>query len=141
MILLIVDLKVLYFFLKHVIIVLEHPVGIDEDDMNVYYPGLVKRIASGDLQLIDVRNPDEIEQSGKIGNSYNIPGEVLGEMFIKPRNALKISDPQNLQNSFDICKGLSKQSCNQDVQKFSSKNITNLALRIRITNIPDELRT
>ena len=51
-------------------------VGIEEDDMNVYYPGLLKRIESGDVQLIDVRNPDEIKQSGKIGNSYNIPGEV-----------------------------------------------------------------
>ena len=78
-------------FLKNVIIILEHPVGIDEDDMNVYYPGLVKRIASGDLQLIDVRNPDEIEQSGKIGNSYNIPGEVLHAMPIKPTMHWKLS--------------------------------------------------
>ncbi|XP_072048415.1 rhodanese domain-containing protein CG4456-like isoform X1 [Amphiura filiformis] len=48
-----------------------------EDDMNVFYPGLVNRIESGDIQLIDVREPEELQQWGQITNSFNVPlGQV-----------------------------------------------------------------
>ncbi|XP_070538145.1 rhodanese domain-containing protein CG4456-like isoform X2 [Ptychodera flava] len=39
----------------------------------VDYEGLVALLQSGDIQLIDVREPDELVEFGKIDKSYNIP--------------------------------------------------------------------
>lgn len=44
-----------------------------EDDVNVFYKGLVKRIESGDIQLIDVREASELAEFGQIPNSTHIP--------------------------------------------------------------------
>ncbi|XP_072048416.1 rhodanese domain-containing protein CG4456-like isoform X2 [Amphiura filiformis] len=52
-----------------------------EDDMNVFYPGLVNRIESGDIQLIDVREPEELQQWGQITNSFNVPLGQVEEAF------------------------------------------------------------
>ncbi|XP_033638051.1 rhodanese domain-containing protein CG4456-like [Asterias rubens] len=57
-----------------------------EDEQNVYYDGLVKRIQSGDLQLIEVRNAPELAQTGTIiENICHVPVPELEE-------ALQLSD-------------------------------------------------
>ena len=47
-----------------------------EDEDNVYYEGLVRRIRSGDMQMIDVRDLSELEEFGTIiPNVCHIPGD------------------------------------------------------------------
>ncbi len=49
-----------------------------EDEQNVYYDGLVRRIQSGDLQLIEVRNAPELAQTGTIiDNICHVPGTFI----------------------------------------------------------------
>ncbi|XP_033637480.1 thiosulfate sulfurtransferase/rhodanese-like domain-containing protein 3 [Asterias rubens] len=50
---------------------------LEEDDVNVFYEGLVKRIESRDVQLIDVREAAELAEFGQITGSTHIP---LGEL-------------------------------------------------------------
>ncbi|XP_070538147.1 thiosulfate:glutathione sulfurtransferase-like isoform X3 [Ptychodera flava] len=58
----------------------------------VDYEGLVALLQSGDIQLIDVREPDELVEFGKIDKSYNIP---LGEL----KDALDM-DPEKFQEKY-----------------------------------------
>ncbi|XP_077862688.1 uncharacterized protein LOC144344685, partial [Saccoglossus kowalevskii] len=44
-----------------------------EDFSSVDYNGLIALLDSGDVQLIDVREPDELIEYGKIPKSLNIP--------------------------------------------------------------------
>ncbi len=53
-----------------------HTDPVLEDEKNVYYSGLVKRIESGDLQLIDVRGKEEAQRAGLIPKSFNVPGKL-----------------------------------------------------------------
>ena len=46
---------------------------LEEDDVNVFYEGLVKRIESRDVQLIDVREAAELAEFGQITGSTHIP--------------------------------------------------------------------
>ncbi|XP_070538144.1 thiosulfate:glutathione sulfurtransferase-like isoform X1 [Ptychodera flava] len=51
----------------------------------VDYEGLVALLQSGDIQLIDVREPDELVEFGKIDKSYNIPlGDVETALNLDP---------------------------------------------------------
>ncbi|XP_071798059.1 thiosulfate sulfurtransferase/rhodanese-like domain-containing protein 3 [Asterias amurensis] len=57
-----------------------------EDEDNVYYEGLVRRIRSGDMQMIDVRDLSELEEFGTIiPNVCHIP-------VLQVEAALKLSD-------------------------------------------------
>ncbi|XP_072046030.1 thiosulfate:glutathione sulfurtransferase-like [Amphiura filiformis] len=67
-----------------------------EDENNVYYPGLVKRIESGDIQLIDVRGKEEALGQGLIPKSFNLP---FGEL----KDALNLSDDE-FKSKYGQCK-------------------------------------
>ncbi|XP_022098751.1 thiosulfate sulfurtransferase/rhodanese-like domain-containing protein 3 [Acanthaster planci] len=73
---------------------------LDEDDINVYYDSLVKRINSGDIQLIDVREPAELAEFGQITNSVNIP---LGDLA----DALKLPEDK-FQDKYQCSKPKSR---------------------------------
>ncbi|XP_077987968.1 thiosulfate:glutathione sulfurtransferase-like isoform X2 [Glandiceps talaboti] len=45
----------------------------DPDAPSIDHEGLVALLQSGDIQLVDVREPDELIDFGKIDKSYNIP--------------------------------------------------------------------
>ena len=45
----------------------------DTEHYNVYPEELVDMIETGDLQLFDVREPQELEESGRIPGAVNIP--------------------------------------------------------------------
>ena len=70
-----------------------------EDEQNVYYDGLVKRIQSGDLQLIEVRNAPELAQTGTIiENICHVPGTSIQTLscFTKPLHTIMHSKPKSI---------------------------------------------
>ncbi|XP_077987967.1 thiosulfate:glutathione sulfurtransferase-like isoform X1 [Glandiceps talaboti] len=57
----------------------------DPDAPSIDHEGLVALLQSGDIQLVDVREPDELIDFGKIDKSYNIPlGEVEEALVMDP---------------------------------------------------------
>ncbi|XP_022095226.1 thiosulfate sulfurtransferase/rhodanese-like domain-containing protein 1 [Acanthaster planci] len=56
-----------------------------EDEDHVYYDGLVRRIKSGNLQLIEVRNAPELEATGTIiENICHVPVPELADALHLP---------------------------------------------------------
>ncbi|XP_038050246.1 thiosulfate sulfurtransferase 18-like [Patiria miniata] len=60
--------------------------GLAEDDVNVHYDSLVKRIRNGNIQLIDVREPSELAEFGQITNSIHIPLGDLADALNLPQD-------------------------------------------------------
>nr|CAH8867940.1 unnamed protein product [Trichobilharzia regenti] len=102
-----------------------------DKEVNITVGKLKEMMKNGDLKLIDVREPDELIEAGRIPNAVNIPLGEIEEAFQMDKEAFrekyKFEKPDKWEKNlvFSCRSGIRSMRALKMVQDMGYENLTN----------------